>query len=178
MVSAVIFVLSTLCGLRVSAAFVVSTGCNFGAPPSSTTFLPMIGGRGWDNQDYLSSLSGDDDDRAKSREEYEDFSERRKAFNARQEELMKSPQAKEFMKRRQEQQYQNLQQNEHEQMFPSDEFLMDDIPEGSGGGTRMGEMMARAKRMGGQRSQSNLIGGFHQQLLGPLDDEDDGDEEP
>jgi hypothetical protein len=133
----------------------------------------MIGGRGWDNQDYLSSLSGDDEDREKSKEDYNDFSERRAAFHSRQEEIMKTPQGRAFMKQRQDKKFENLQQEEQQRLDSDDDILLGDFQEGSGGGTRMAQMMAQAKRMQGRRGQSSMIGGLNQQLLAPLDDGDD-----
>ena len=133
----------------------------------------MIGGRGWDNQDYLSSLSGDDEDREKSQKDYQEFSDRRAAFHARQEEIMKTPQGQAFMKQRQEQQFRNLQEDE-QNLFSDDGMPFEDFQEGSGGGTRMSQMMAQAKRMQGQRGGRNtMVGGIQQQLLGPLDDEEE-----
>eukprot|EP00536_Pseudo-nitzschia_multiseries_P000985 jgi/Psemu1/300435/fgenesh1_kg.12_\ len=137
--------------------------------------LRMVGGRGWDNSDFLSSLSGDDEEREKSQEDYQEFSDRRAEFNARQAEIMKTPQAQAFMKQRQEQQFRHLQQEQ--EGVSEDGIVFGDVTEGSGGGTRMGRMMAQAKRMQGQRSQSNMIGGFQQQILGPLDDDGDDEEE-
>jgi hypothetical protein len=185
MTAAFVFVLATIFGSRAtSSAFVVfvSTSNNARAlsvdnAATATTVLGMVGGRGWDNQDYLSSLSGDEEDREKSKEDYDDFSERRAAFNSRQEEIMKTPQGMAFMKQRQEQQFENLQQEEQQRLFSEDEILLGDFQEGSGGGTRMGQMMAQAKRMQGQRGQSSMIGGLNQQLLAPLDDDVDDDDE-
>jgi len=183
MKAAVVIVVATAFCSKASSAFLVSDSKNARAlsvdnTAAAPTVLEMIGGRGWDNQDYLSSLSGDDEDRKKSQEDYQDFSERRAAFNARQEEIMKTPQGQAFMKQRQEQQFRNLQQQQEEQdgLMPENGFPFGEVSEGSGGGTRMGHMMAQAKRMQGQRSQSNMIGGFQQQLLGPLDDDENEEE--
>lgn len=183
MKAAFVFVVAIVFCSTVSSAFLVSDSNNARALPvdnavTATTVLEMIGGRGWDNQDYLSSLSGDDEDRKKSQEDYQDFSERRAAFNARQEEIMKTPQGQAFMKQSQEQQFRKLQQQQAEQdgIMSENGFPFGEVSEGSGGGMRMGHMMAQAKRMQGQRSQSNMIGGFQQQLLGPLEDEEDEEE--
>jgi len=180
MTTAVIFVLATIFGSRASSAFVVVYTSNNAralsvgnAATATTTVLGMIGGRGWDNQDYLSSLSGDDEDREKSKEDYNDFSERRAAFHSRQEEIMKTSQGRAFMKQRQDKQFENLQQEEQQRLDSEDDILLGDFQEGSGGGTRMAQMMAQAKRMQGQRGQSSMIGGLNQQLLAPLDNGDD-----
>jgi hypothetical protein len=91
---------------------------------------------------------------------------------------MKTPQGQAFMKQSQEQQFRKLQQQQAEQdgIMSENGFPFGEVSEGSGGGMRMGHMMAQAKRMQGQRSQSNMIGGFQQQLLGPLEDEEDEEE--
>lgn len=139
----------------------------------------MIGGRGWDNNDYLSSLSGDEEDRKNSSEDYRDFSDRRAAFHARQEAIMKTPEGQAFLKQREEAQFRQLRQQE-EGLADGDDGDGGDgfaVEESSGGGTRMGRMMAQAKRMQEQRlkSQTNpMLGGFQQQLLGPLDDDNGG----
>lgn len=171
-----LFVAVTILCLRASAAFVATNGENArvpveNAPTGATTVLGMIGGRGWDNNDYLSGLSGDEEDRKKSQDDYKDFSERRAAFNARQEEIMKTPQGQAFMKQMQEQQFRNLQRDEL--ASEEDGPMFEEFEEGSGGGTRMAQMMAQAKRMQGRQRGMGMIGGFNQQLLGPLEDDED-----
>ena len=175
------FVFAAIFGVTGSSAFL--SGAYSRRDP--ITDLGMIGGRGWDNNDYLSSLSGDEEDRKNSQEDYQEFSDRRAAFQARQEEIMKTPRAQAFLKQRQQQQQQ---QHEQEGRLASPDndgmgaFGYDDgadlfVEESSGGGTRMGRMMAQAKRMQDPRyGPSNTVGGFHQQLLGPLDDEDENEE--
>ena len=171
MKGACLFVATALSCPRAASAFVVSNSNN-----AVGTGLEMIGGRGWDNQDYLSSLSGDDEDREKSREDYQEFSDRRAAFNKRQEEIMKTPQGQAFMKQRQEQQFRNLQEEE-QNPFSEEGLPFEDFQEGSGGGTRMSRMMAQAKRMQGRPGGRNMmVGGMQQQLLGPLDDEEEEEE--
>ena len=175
-----VFVVTAIFCSSVSSAFVVSTSNNavdlsVGARARATSVsLGMIGGRGWDNQDYLSSLSGDEEDREKSEKDYKDFSDRRAAFNARQGEIMKTPQGQAFMKQRQEQQFRNLKEEEQQSLFSEDGLPFEGFTEGSGGGTRMSQMMAQAKRMQGRRGGRNMMmGGSQQQLLGPLEDEEE-----
>jgi hypothetical protein len=146
--------------------------------------VAMVGGRGWDNQDYLSSLSGDDDDRENEKEKYQDFSERRAAFQKRQEDLLKnSPQAQAFLQQRQRQQQENLMQEgkSMQDNFGFQNFEDDEIETGSGGGTRMGQMMAQAKRMQSSRNSPMKGGpampGFQQKLAVPLDHDEGHDEE-
>ena len=174
MTAVFVFVLTILVfGARATSAFVTSHNAIDITTSARSTSLRMIGGRGWDNQDYLSGLSGDDEDRAKAKEDYNDFSERRAAFHERQAEIMKTPQGQAFLKQRQEQEFQNLQ--EEQNMFGEDGLPSEEFEVGSGGGTRMSRMMAQAKRMQGRRGggPSAMIGGLGQQLLGPLDDEEE-----
>ena len=173
MYAGIIFVFATIFGKGASGFLMFSSNDVRGVPVDNRTISKMIGGRGWDNNDFLSSLSGDEEDRKKSQEDYNDFSDSRAAFNARQAEIMKTPQGQAFMKQRQQQYQQNLQQEAQQNNISEDEDLFRNVPEGSGGGTRMGQMMAQAKRMQGRRGQSGMVGGFNQQLLGPLDDEDE-----
>ena len=134
----------------------------------------MVGGRGWDNSDYLSGLSGEDEDREKAAEDYQDFSERRKAFMERQQEIMKTPQGQAF-----------LEQQQQRNKVPMDDFGSNDgfeddlanITPNAEGATRMAQMMAQAKRM--QRMQQGGGGmiGFEQKFAVPLDDDEDEDED-
>ena len=136
----------------------------------------MVGGRGWDNDDYLSGLGGDEEDRRKVQENYKDFSERRAAFEDRQKELMKNPQARDFFKQQQRQQQE--QQSSMDGSFDDDSFDygMPDIQPGSGGGSRMAQMMAQAKRMGQPQPKDRMFG-LQQKLAAPLDFEEEESEE-
>lgn len=128
----------------------------------------MVGGRGWDNDDYLSGLSGDEEDRKKIEDDYQDFHQRRSAFQKRQQEyLEKSPQAREFLKQQQAQSMGNRDDMDDD-MDPFDEFS--NLQAGSGGGTRMAQMMAQSKRMQ-QPKPSNQM--FQQKLAVPLDEDFD-----
>jgi hypothetical protein len=138
----------------------------------------MVGGRGWDNSDYLSSLSGDRDDRESHKEAYQEFSDRRAAFLERQEEYLKnSPQAQAFLQQRQQQEQADFPNGSVVGIDNDDD---DEIvyQESSGGGTRMGRMMAQAKRMHGSRRHRNLggAGGFAQKLAVPLDYDEEEDQ--
>ena len=132
----------------------------------------MVGGRGWDNDDYLSGLGGNEEDRRKVQEDYEDFAERRAAFEDRQKELMKNSEAREFFKRQQQQQQQSMDGG-----FDDDSFgdSMPDIQPGSGGGSRMAQMMAQAKRMGQPQPKDMMFG--LQQKFAPLDSEEEEETE-
>lgn len=154
----------------------------------------MAGGRGWSNDDFLSSLSGDDGEREKAQDDYQEFSDRRAAFLERQGEILKSPQGQAFV--RQQQQRQQEQQQRVGTTTADDEgvdetgaagFSLDSpVEPGSGGGTRMRHMMAQAKRMQDARQRNPMtnsgglgaVDGFQQKLIVPLDyeEEDEGEE--
>eukprot|EP00339_Tiarina_fusa_P024005 CAMPEP_0117074352 /NCGR_PEP_ID=MMETSP0472-20121206/52377_1 /TAXON_ID=693140 ORGANISM="Tiarina fusus, Strain LIS" /NCGR_SAMPLE_ID=MMETSP0472 /ASSEMBLY_ACC=CAM_ASM_000603 /LENGTH=176 /DNA_ID=CAMNT_0004799325 /DNA_START=55 /DNA_END=585 /DNA_ORIENTATION=- len=138
----------------------------------SSTTMSMVGGRGWDNNDYLGALSGDDDDIKKSSEDYQDYSERRKAFEERQKELMKSPQARAFLEKRE------ASMPRYDADYDGFDDIVDEIEPTSGGGSRMAEMMAKAKRMQqGRGGMDSGIGGIFEQKMFNLDDDDDEDQQ-
>jgi hypothetical protein len=135
----------------------------------------MVGGRGWDNDDYLNGLSGNGEALEKAQEDYQEFSQRRKDLLARQEEIMKTPEGRAFLEQQQKQQ---LKRDLRPRNDSKDDDFKDDfanIEPGSQGGTRMGNMMARAKRM--QEQQGGMMGGFEQfeQKFAPLDDDEEDD---
>lgn len=128
----------------------------------------MVGGRGWDNSDYLSGLSeGNEEDRQKAAEDYLEFSDRRRAFLDRQKEIMKSPQGRAFLEQQQQQQSQGWQQDSP---MPMDEAI--NVTPGSGGGSRMAQMMAQAKRMKEMQDQMGTMGFFEQKFAVPLDEDE------
>lgn len=139
------------------------------------------GGSGWDNKDYLSSLSGDDDDLQQQNEAYQDYSERRQAFQQRQQEYMakNEEKAKAFLQQRQEQQRQSFMNDDS--AFQLGEDDLEEVQEFealSGGGTRMSRMMAQAKKMKqfGGRDPMMLDGqGFVPKFAVPFDEEDEND---
>ena len=134
---------------------------------SNGVYCSMVGGRGWDNGDYLSGLSGDEEDRKKIEDDYQDFHERRSAFQERQREyLEKSPQARAFLEQQQAQPMGDRDGLINEDMDPFEEF--GNLQAGSGGGTRMAQMMAQSKRMQQPRSSSPM---FQQKLAVPLEDD-------
>lgn len=133
----------------------------------------MVGGRGWDNDDFLSGLSGGDEERQKAADEYREFSENRKAFMDRQQEIMKTPQGREFLQKQQQQQM--ARDMDDGPPFPDSPDIPQPLP-GSGGGSRMAQMLTQANKMK-QMQQELKEMGFEQKLAVPLDDdEDDVDE--
>ena len=150
--------------------------------PVSVVVVGMVGGRGWDNSDYLSGLGGSDEDKNKAQEDYKEFSDRRAAFLSRQGEIMSSPQGKAFLMKQQQREQQQLKQQQQMQEDSYEDMEVNFASKGSGGGTRMGRMMAQAKRMQDQqRSQggNNMMGGggFNHHISSPLDDDDEDDDE-
>jgi hypothetical protein len=81
-------------------AFTISTTSVKGLKSSflpSRSRLGMIGGMGWGNDDYLSSLGGSDEEKKQAREGYDEFKETREAFILRQKERMNSPSGQKFL---------------------------------------------------------------------------------
>jgi len=171
----IVLVLATVYATsRMASAFMASTSNTARALVNydktiSVVVVEMIGGRGWDNSDYLSGLGGDDDDREKAQEDYKEFSDRRATFISRQTEIMKTPHGQAFLKQQQ------LMQKPKQQSSEAMDFTEENF-EGSGGGTRMGRMMVQAKRMQNKVNQGSVIGGFNPETLFPLDNEDDDEE--
>jgi hypothetical protein len=132
--------------------------------------LAMVGGRGWDNNDYLNGLGGDDDDRQKATEEYQEFSRNRQAFLNRQKEVMKTPQGRAFLEARGGTPQQN---DRFDSNLPKDPIM--DVKPGSGGGSRMAHMMAQAEQMKKMGQMNSMMGGFEQKFAVPLDDDEDGE---
>jgi hypothetical protein len=150
------------------AAFISPTN---GLMPSKR--VQMVGGRGWDNSDYLSGLSGDDEDREKVNEDYDDFSQRRVAFEARQNEIMKTPQGKAFLEKQQQSSMMAGNDFGDDGDDYEDEFA--NVKPGTGGGSRMAQMMARAQKMQ-ERQAFEMRMGLEQKFAIPLDDDDEKQE--
>lgn len=131
--------------------------------------LFMVGGRGWDNSDYLSGLSGDNEDRQKAADDYQEFSDRRRAFLDRQQEIIKSPEGRAFLEKQQKQKQQREDDMQPGSPIPGDEILT--VTPGSGGGSRMAHMMAQAKRMKDVQSQMGM-GFYEQKFAVPLDEDE------
>ena len=122
----------------------------------------------------MGALSGDEEERKQSTDDYQDFSERRKAFEERQMERMQSPQARAFME--QQRQRNNAMPPSDGDPFATYDDDDDMIQPGSGGGSRMAQMMAQAKQkqraMGGMRTNF----GMEQKFLDLDDDNEDDDQ--
>ena len=159
-------------------AFVVQGHCS----SSSRTELGMVGGRGWDNDDFLNGLSGDDSDRQKATEDYQDFSRNRQAFLNRQKEAMNTPQGRAFLEARGGGSRSGIPQSQDQMglnndLGPNDPPVFDVKP-GTGGGSRMAQMMAQAEQMKKMGRMNSMMGGFEEKFAVPLDDDEeskDGD---
>jgi len=141
---------------------------------NGSSSLNMAGGRGWGNEDFLSSLGGSDEDRDESKEKYNDFKESREAFDKRQAERMErmnTPEGQKFM--------QSMDQQRPPQPEGSEGGFFEDMgmgggmnmqgPEGSG---RFESMMRQASHKM-QNKNGMSAGGFEQTLGVPLDDDED-----
>lgn len=155
-------------------ALMLSTGDSF-VPISNAriqSLIAMVGGRGWDNDDYLNGLSGDDEDRQKATEGYQEFSKSRKAFVDRQKEIMKTPEGRAFLDSR------GGVPPGNSKMSVQRQEPVADVKPGTGGGSRMAQMMAQAEQMKKMRQMNpSMLGGFEQKLAVPLDDEEEEDED-
>ena len=60
--------------------------------------LGMVEGKDWGNKEFLDSLGGSNKDQEESLDQYERFQELRAEFTERQEEMMKNPKVKEFLR--------------------------------------------------------------------------------
>ena len=140
-------------------------------PPLDMTRLKMTGGgMGWGNNDFLSSLSGDSDDRDEETKKYNEFKDARESFEERQRERMNSSAGQKFM------QQQNLakQRGGNQHVDSEGNFFEDmgfgDIPQ-EGSASRFGSMMrqASARAQGNQPGMGNPIE-FEQTFAVPLDE--------
>ena len=152
------------------------------------------GGKGWENNSYLDSLNGDENDRSAANKKYEEFSKSRQNFLKRQEEAMKDPRVQKFIEARNGN---NMSRNQGidvdgegegivledgeivtpikmdmEDMM-MDSYMGDEMRNGenSGGGSRFQNMMERSRRL--QQMQQNQQQRY---LSNPfLDDDNDND---
>jgi hypothetical protein len=141
--------------------------------------LAMIGGIGWGNDDFLSSLGGSDDEKQEAKEKYDEFKGTREAFNERQQERMESPAGKKFMQDMMQNQQQGASLKKSDDVDSDGGFFEDigfaQLPNegGSGkGGSRFDHMMrqATAKKMG--QSGNPGMDTFERKLVVPLEDAD------
>ena len=130
--------------------------------------------RGWDNADFLEGLSGDVNKRQQAADEYREFSEKRRAHMKRQMEIMKTPQGMAFLEQQQLGRQQQMADG-GSPPFP-DDAIFDNVQPGSGGGSRMSQMMAQAGKMKDMKAQMKEMG-FEQKFAVPLDDDDDEEED-
>ena len=134
-------------------------------PKQSHSHLDMVGGgggggaggKGWENNHYLESLGGDENDREEETKKYSQFQQSRNQFLKRQEKAMQDPKVRQFMQARQQQQQQMQQQGDDFGMGlegMGDPFMEELTGGGAGaggrggqGGTRFQSMMNRSRRM-------------------------------
>lgn len=133
------------------------------------------GGQGWRNDDFLSSLGGNEEDREEMSKNYEAYKTSRESFEKRQLERMKSPEYQKFQQTMSE----NLQNQRIRPMDDDGDFFNDMNTLRRADESRFQTMMRQAQR--NVRMGSNpLLGydrlGFEQQLGVPLDDSDDAEQ--
>jgi len=140
----------------------------------------MIGrGPGWDNGSYLDNLGGDESDRDEANKKYNEFRDTRQAFEERQEKLLKTEQGQRFMQQQRMKQQSAQQAAQEAEPFgmyggvlPDDDESGTNVGFGSGGGSRMRNMMRRSEQMKGHQKQVQGQQGLGQGMIFPLEDDD------
>lgn len=136
------------------------------------------GGQGWRNDDFLSSLGSNEEERDRVAGEYKDFKKSRESFQKRQMERMNSPEFKRFQEQLMSQ---RLQRQEVSDAEDSDGGFFEDMGIFQGREeSRFGNMMRQAQMkqsMGPNDFGSIYSAGFEQKFGVPLDDDDIEDEE-
>jgi len=148
----------------------------------------MVGGKGWENNSFLDSLGGGDEDREKAQDEYKEFHESREAFMERQKQRMATPEGQRFMKQQQQRDQnrgmswqdegdaKDIIMGRDENFVGRNDFDDLDTVGGSSGGSRFRNMMQQSKMkkqgMAPQRMtyEDPLLG--QQKFVVPLEDED------
>ena len=146
----------------------------------------MVGGKGWDNNNYLDGLDGSEEDRELSNEQYKEEAEARNAFMERQRERMNNPATKKFMEQLQKQREAGTTPGYGMSIGGGggmDDFDNDmPTPNSIHGGSRFSSMMSKSKQMqqqgrGGMMGRGGMppgMGGFLEQKFAvPLDDDTD-----
>jgi hypothetical protein len=136
----------------------------------------IAAGGGWGNDDFLSSLGGNDEERDDEREKYNEFKSTREAFDERQRDKMESPAGQKFMQQQRESMAQQQQAREALNRDDGDstgEFFqdlgMENFP--SEGDSKFGNMMRQASGSG-MGGGPFMDVGFEQKFAIPLDDEE------
>eukprot|EP00558_Chaetoceros_sp_UNC1202_P011349 CAMPEP_0197234044 /NCGR_PEP_ID=MMETSP1429-20130617/1897_1 /TAXON_ID=49237 /ORGANISM="Chaetoceros sp., Strain UNC1202" /LENGTH=138 /DNA_ID=CAMNT_0042692369 /DNA_START=254 /DNA_END=670 /DNA_ORIENTATION=- len=132
----------------------------------------MAGGRGWGNDDFLSSLGGSEEERGDEREKYEEFKDGRESFEKRQMERMNSPAGRQYMKAMNEKQLPRSENLEDDGGFFADVgFGSSALP--NEGNSRFEHMMNQAAaQKNGRPGMIMGPGMFEQKLAIPLDDDE------
>ena len=149
--------------------------------PRSTTTQQYVGGggqQGWDNANYLEGLSGSEEARQDQAQAHQEFSNRRKAFLERQEQLRNTPQGRQFYESRNRAMQQDMRNANDDGDDVDDESLWH--PSSStpnmAGGTRFQHMMNQSAKLKQQMQNPALGGGgFQEKLAVPLDDDKESD---
>lgn len=157
-----------------------------------THHLEAVRGGGWGNDDFLNSLSGDEEERQNETQNYSKYKETKEAFNKRQQERMDTPAGRQFMQQQKELKEKELRNREERNRNDLDGTgsFFEDMGVGMGmdenmmnggdasGSARFRHMMNQASsRMEGQRGvgDGQPSFGFEQKFAIPLDDDDEED---
>eukprot|EP00586_Coscinodiscus_wailesii_P014746 CAMPEP_0172495642 /NCGR_PEP_ID=MMETSP1066-20121228/73616_1 /TAXON_ID=671091 /ORGANISM="Coscinodiscus wailesii, Strain CCMP2513" /LENGTH=175 /DNA_ID=CAMNT_0013267441 /DNA_START=41 /DNA_END=568 /DNA_ORIENTATION=+ len=147
-------------------AFSFFPGANHNIITLSTSARNMVDGKpGWDNSNFLESLSGNDRNKTiAANEEYEEYKRSRIAFAERQRKLMENDEVREYMMQREERRLMRQLQEEKDEWENGKENV---------GGTsgRFGSKNGgnRLNQLGQQAAPQDLFG--FDQKFAPIDDE-------
>lgn len=135
----------------------------------------MVGGKGWENNSFLDSLGGNDQDREQAKQDYDDFKETREAFSKRQQERLNTPEGQRFVQQQQAQMQSRINQDNNPNMGSEDPY--GDVGTSSGG-SAFRKMMQRSQQMqqkgraNGPASFIDPMTGMEQSLAVPLEPDD------
>lgn len=142
----------------------------------STSVLD-VGGKGWENNNYLDSLGGNDEDREKAQQEYSEFHASRQAFLKRQNERRQTPEGQKFLRQQEQQQDEKRRQynsnNNNNEDGEGDFFAnLGD----SSGGSRFRRLMQQAQRNEKSNQRTSFIDpatGLEMKFAVPLEEDED-----
>jgi hypothetical protein len=132
----------------------------------------MVGGKGWENNSYLDSLGGNDQDREQANQEYNQFKETREAFLKRQQERMNTPEGQRFM-RQQQSQIMQSRVNQDPSIMADDDDPYSDVG-ASSGGSAFRKMMQRSQQMQQMQrmGRAPFVDPMEQSFVLPLEPDD------
>jgi hypothetical protein len=140
-----------------------------------TTCL-WVGGKGWENNNYLDSLSGNDADRERAQQEYQEFQDSRQAFLHRQQARRQTPEGQRFLREQQQQRMQQQSSFDDDDDGTGDFFAQ--LGESSGG-SRFRKVLQQAQRQQQQQKSRRTTfidpaTGLEMKFAVPLDEDEEG----